>query len=67
MAMGFEWSISLKDFEWSIIQFIIFNISSSAKAVRSAFFILWLLMIMDYSKTIKVLQYAEVSSMTRTC
>ncbi|MGB6592521.1 MAG: hypothetical protein WBE68_13560, partial [Candidatus Nitrosopolaris sp.] len=35
-------------------QFIIFNISSSAKAVRSALFILWLLMIMDYSKTIEV-------------
>ncbi|MGA9150445.1 MAG: hypothetical protein WBZ36_07700 [Candidatus Nitrosopolaris sp.] len=46
--------ISLKDFEWSITQFIIFNISSSAKAVRSGLFILWLLMIMDYSKTIEV-------------
>src|SRR5215472_10667158 len=55
--------ISLKDFEWSITQFIIFNISSSAKAVRSALFILWLLMITNYSKTIYVHILCIISSL----
>ena len=45
--------ISLKDFEWSITQFIIFIISSSVKAIRSALFILWLSMIMIIQRIFK--------------